>query len=89
MLRPLIDLTEYENAKGELRTLRRALNELSLLNIRQGINNSRVIEARQFVNDMMDFLQSDPSAYLADLEGELSPLAQLLGVILYRDMVQS
>ena len=89
MLRPLIDLTEYENAKGELRTLRRALNELSLLNIRQGINNSRVIEARQFVNDMMDFLQSDPSAYLADLEGELSPLAQLLGVILYRDTVQS
>lgn len=76
-------------AHSELRTLRQALNELSLLNIRRGIDNTPLIEARAYVNDQMDFLMSDPEAYLADLDGELSPLAALLGVILYRDMVQS
>jgi hypothetical protein len=86
---PMVDLTAYEDAKSAIRQLRHALNQLSLANIRRGIDNTPIIEARAYVNDQMDFLQSDPDAYLADMQGELSPLACLLGVILYRDMVQS
>lgn len=89
MPHPIADLTEYDNAKAELRTLRRAINELSLSNIRRGIDNEPVIYAREFVNSAICDLQSDPDAYLSDMRDNLSPLALLLGTILYRDMVQS
>lgn len=80
---------EKQAAHAELRTLRRAINELSLHNIRRGIDNEPVIVAREFVNNAMEHLVNDPDAYLSDMRGNLSPLALLLGTILYRDMVQS
>lgn len=89
MPHPAVDLTEYENAKAELRTLRRAINELSLSNIQRCIDNEPVIYAREFVNSAICDLQSDPEAYLSYMRDNLSPLALLLGTILYRDMVQS
>ena len=86
---PMVDLTDYQNAKNELRTLRRAINELSLFNISRGIDNEPVIYAREFVNSAISDLQSDPEAYLSDMQNNMSPLALLLGTVLYRDMVQS